>query len=397
MALEGTEVVKAETEERRIRENRKISRASVIWFKGRIKMNAKKFKYIVITFVCVLLHTMAVLADDGQVYYSEKGQYSFMLPDGFEYNSALTAPNQEAFANGGQENFNISIAEATPEIVLLFTHQSDELKDVFEQNYTSMGISSESITWDGYFNTEENDRTWFGMSLAVMGMNNHICITCEDDGTAYTITFSNIAEEDENTVLNSFSTGNEPEKMTGETNVESEAIFADFKGNPLTLLNDNSDSSEEISEGFLYVIQDGLRRRVSFDRDSDDIQYGTYSLSGISIGSDFRDLDQIIELEPETAYFKTSNGKAGPYSKEDFTKYFPADWVDLNITWYQNSSGKWIRANNSEMQTITLTRRPSAGWEKIYSLSVTITSEGTIEAMFIVYGDAQEVVRFQLS
>ena len=170
----------------------------------------KVVKLFCIAIMAALTIPSEIVAEEFERYDSPTGLYAFTMPEGYSYYTTMESLNQEIFfGRDGIQNFNITYVDNTPISSVLMSMYSDEIMDSIVQQYldADLGLSESNFVREGVFETEENNRIWIGLKLSIDDRTSHQCLTSGDDGYTFTLTFTDMTSEDEQTVLNSFDAG----------------------------------------------------------------------------------------------------------------------------------------------------------------------------------------------
>ena len=142
------------------------------------------------------------IAKAAELYESSIGSFTISVPEG--YQCAGTLDNQDVFRGEDSSNFNISTTKDSGLYPVLLQVFADEMMDSIVEQYTSVGIPEDIIQKEEPVTTESNGLMWLGVSLNYYGMHMRQCATCTDVGTMYVITFTDMNEEEEKQILESF-------------------------------------------------------------------------------------------------------------------------------------------------------------------------------------------------
>lgn len=188
-------------------------------------------KTLALVLALMLLVSCACAEVTTCTFVSQTGTFTYEYPDGyFPINNdimaeMLTDPeaqqeladmglNMEALASLdfstleylyapdfiGNLNVNINLdAGITMDTLMLL---QDAFLDAFRQQYASMGISEDAITFIGYPSFGEN--TYFAYTVNYLGVTVEQYIICDESGNMYYLSFTNFDEAARDMVLNSF-------------------------------------------------------------------------------------------------------------------------------------------------------------------------------------------------
>lgn len=101
-------------------------------------------------------------------------------------------------------NLNIQVTSDSGMTPAMLSMASSVLDQQLIASYGTMGVAEEDCAPQGIVTIGENPNTWYKFTLVFGGQPMAQYITCNDEGTMFTLTFTNFPEEQELAIVESF-------------------------------------------------------------------------------------------------------------------------------------------------------------------------------------------------